>query len=183
MPMKPDGRTPTATELRQGRPAVLVRASDRPRQQHRRCLSQLLQEECGKAGIRVEHSPDGGLHAVDRIGKGDFDMLGWRWTSTRRLRHLSAPANGLNHVFYSTRTSTAVVAGPCSFACSPPASASTTRPPADPRGPAQPPDRARQAPHREEDPWRQDPDGTAIRFLAWCEWWVDTPAEKSASNP
>jgi peptide/nickel transport system substrate-binding protein len=73
-------------------------------------FSQLLQEECGKAGIRVRIRQVEGSTLFDRIEKGDFDasMSGWRLDLDPDVFdtfHSSmTPPTGLNHGFYSNPT-------------------------------------------------------------------------------
>lgn len=70
-------------------------------------FSQLLQEECGKAGIRINIRQLEGSSFFDRVDKGDFDaaMLGWRLDFDPDVFdtfHSSmTPPNGLNHGHYS----------------------------------------------------------------------------------
>ncbi len=81
-------------------------------------FSQLLQEECGKAGIKVNIRQLEGSSFFDRIDKGEFDaaMLGWRLDLDPDVFdtfHSSmTPPNGLNHGFYSNpRVDSLLVAG------------------------------------------------------------------------
>ncbi len=85
-------------------------------------FSQLLQEECGKAGIRVIIRQMEGSTLFDRIGKGDFDasLSGWRLDLDPDVFdtfHSSmVPPNGLNHVYYSNpRVDSLLVAGRAEF--------------------------------------------------------------------
>jgi peptide/nickel transport system substrate-binding protein len=70
-------------------------------------FSQLLQEECGKAGIRVKIRQIEGSTFFDRIDKGEFDacMLGWTLDLDPDVYdtfHSSkTPPSGLNHGGYS----------------------------------------------------------------------------------
>jgi peptide/nickel transport system substrate-binding protein len=70
-------------------------------------FSQLLQEECGKAGIRIDIRQLEGSSFFDRVDKGDFDaaMLGWRLDfdpDCFDTFHSSMVApKGLNHGWYS----------------------------------------------------------------------------------
>lgn len=72
-------------------------------------FSQLLQEECSKAGVRVNIRQIEGSTFFDRIDKGEFDaaMLGWRLDLDPDVFdtfHSSmSPPNGLNHGFYRNR--------------------------------------------------------------------------------
>jgi len=69
-------------------------------------FSQLLQEECGKAGIRINIRALEGSSFFDRIDKGEFDaaILGWRLDLDPDVFdtfHSSmTPPRGLNHGFY-----------------------------------------------------------------------------------
>jgi peptide/nickel transport system substrate-binding protein len=85
-------------------------------------FSQLLQEECGKAGVRVNIRQLEGSSFFDRIDKGEFDaaMLGWRLDLDPDVFdtfHSSmTPPNGLNHGFYSNReVDSLLVAGRAEF--------------------------------------------------------------------
>jgi peptide/nickel transport system substrate-binding protein len=85
-------------------------------------FSQLLQEECGKAGVRVNIRQIEGATFFDRIDKGDFDaaMLGWRLDFDPDVYdtfHSSmTPPNGLNHGFYANReVDSLLVAGRAEF--------------------------------------------------------------------
>ena len=70
-------------------------------------FSQLLQEECGKAGIRVDIRSLEGSSFFDRVDKGDFDaaMLGWRLDFDPdcfdTFHSSMTPPKGLNHNHYS----------------------------------------------------------------------------------
>ncbi|HEX6791918.1 MAG TPA: peptide-binding protein [Candidatus Krumholzibacteria bacterium] len=70
-------------------------------------FAQLLQEECTKAGVKINIRQIEGATFFDRIDKGDFDaaMLGWRLDLDPDIFdtfHSSmTPPNGLNHGFYS----------------------------------------------------------------------------------
>jgi peptide/nickel transport system substrate-binding protein len=70
-------------------------------------FSQLLQEECGKAGITVNIRQIEGSTFFDRIDKGEFDaaMLGWRLDFDPdcfdTFSSTMTPPKGLNHGFYS----------------------------------------------------------------------------------
>lgn len=70
-------------------------------------FAQLLQEECQKAGIRLNIRQLEGATFFDRTDGGEFDacMLAWRLDLDPDLYdtfHSSqVPPNGLNHVFYS----------------------------------------------------------------------------------
>ncbi len=70
-------------------------------------FAQLLQEECVRAGVRVNIRALEGATLFDRLGKGDFEanMSGWRLDLDPDVYdtfHSSmAPPNGLNNVFYS----------------------------------------------------------------------------------
>jgi peptide/nickel transport system substrate-binding protein len=72
-------------------------------------FSQLLQEECGKAGVRINIRQLEGSSFFDRVDKGDFDaaMFGWRLDFDPDVFdtfHSSMfPPTGLNHSFYSNR--------------------------------------------------------------------------------
>jgi peptide/nickel transport system substrate-binding protein len=81
-------------------------------------FSQLLQEECGKAGIRVNIRQLEGSTFFDRIDKADFAgaTLGWRLDLDPDVFdtfHSSmTPPKGLNHVHYSNpRVDSLLVAG------------------------------------------------------------------------
>jgi peptide/nickel transport system substrate-binding protein len=69
-------------------------------------LAQLFQEECGKAGVRVDIRQVEGATFFDRIDKGEFDasVLGWTLDIDPDVYdtfHSSmSPPNGLNHGFY-----------------------------------------------------------------------------------
>jgi peptide/nickel transport system substrate-binding protein len=85
-------------------------------------FSQLLQEECAKAGIRVNIRQMEGSTLFDRIGKGDFDasLSGWRLDLDPDVydtfHSTMAPPNGLNHVYYSNpRVDSLLVAGRAEF--------------------------------------------------------------------
>jgi peptide/nickel transport system substrate-binding protein len=85
-------------------------------------FSQLLQEECGKAGVRVNIRQIEGSTFFDRIDKGEFDaaMLGWRLDLDPDVFdtfHSSmTPPSGLNHGFYSNReVDSLLVAGRAEF--------------------------------------------------------------------
>lgn len=73
-------------------------------------FSQLLQEECGKAGIRVRIRQVEGSTLFDRIEKGDFDasMSGWRLDLDPDVFDTfyssMTPPTGLNHGFYRNPT-------------------------------------------------------------------------------
>jgi peptide/nickel transport system substrate-binding protein len=70
-------------------------------------FSQLLQEECGKAGIRINIRSLEGSSFFDRVDKGDFDaaMLGWRLDFDPdcfdTFDSSMTPPKGLNHNWYS----------------------------------------------------------------------------------
>jgi peptide/nickel transport system substrate-binding protein len=69
-------------------------------------FAQLLQEECGKAGVRVNIRQVEGSTFFDRVDKGAFDAatMGWRLDIDPDVFdtfHSSmTPPNGLNHGFY-----------------------------------------------------------------------------------
>jgi peptide/nickel transport system substrate-binding protein len=86
-------------------------------------FAQLLQEECGKAGVRVNIRQTEGSTFFDRIDKGDFDAatLGWRLDLDPDVFdtfHSSrTPPKGLNHGFYANPTvDSLLVAGRAEFA-------------------------------------------------------------------
>ena len=70
-------------------------------------FAQLLQEECGKSGIRVNIRQVEGATFFDRIGKGDFDACTFGWVLDLdpdvydTFHTSSVPPNGLNHGAYS----------------------------------------------------------------------------------
>lgn len=81
-------------------------------------FSQILQEECGKAGIRVNIRSLEGSSFFDRIDKGDFDaaMLGWRLDFDPDVYDTfcstMTPPAGLNHGFYkNTKVDSLLVLG------------------------------------------------------------------------
>lgn len=81
-------------------------------------FSQLLQEECGKAGIRINIRSLEGSSFFDRIDKGEFDaaMLGWRLDFDPdcfdTFSSTMTPPAGLNHGFYkNTRVDSLLVLG------------------------------------------------------------------------
>lgn len=81
-------------------------------------FSQLLQEECGKSGVKVNIRQIEGSTFFDRIDKGDFDaaMLGWRLDFDPDVYdtfHSSmTPPRGLNHGFYkNTQVDSLLVLG------------------------------------------------------------------------
>jgi len=81
-------------------------------------FSQLLQEECGKAGIRVDIRSLEGSSFFDRIDKADFDaaMLGWRLDLDPdcfdTFASYMTPPKGLNHGFYkNTQVDSLLVLG------------------------------------------------------------------------
>jgi len=81
-------------------------------------FSQLLQEECGKAGIRINIRSLEGSSFFDRIDKGDFDasMLGWRLDFDPDVYDTfcstMTPPTGLNHGFYkNTKVDSLLVLG------------------------------------------------------------------------
>lgn len=85
-------------------------------------FSQLLQEECAKAGIRVNIRQMEGSTLFDRIGKGDFDasLSGWRLDLDPDVydtfHSTMAPPSGLNHVYYANaRVDSLLVAGRAEF--------------------------------------------------------------------
>ncbi|HET6349215.1 MAG TPA: peptide-binding protein [Candidatus Krumholzibacteria bacterium] len=85
-------------------------------------FAQLLQEECAKAGVKVDIRQLEGATFFDRINKGDFDasMFGWRLDLDPDVYdtfHSSmTPPNGLNHGFYSNpRVDSLLVAGRAEF--------------------------------------------------------------------
>jgi peptide/nickel transport system substrate-binding protein len=85
-------------------------------------FSQLLQEECGKAGVRINIRQLEGSSFFDRVDKGDFDaaMFGWRLDFDPDVYdtfHSSMfPPSGLNHSFYSNRSvDSLLVAGRAEF--------------------------------------------------------------------
>jgi peptide/nickel transport system substrate-binding protein len=85
-------------------------------------FSQLLQEECGRAGVRIKIRQLEGATFFDRIDKGDFDaaMLGWRLDLDPDVFdtfHSSmTPPRGLNHGFYSNpEVDSLLVAGRAEF--------------------------------------------------------------------
>jgi peptide/nickel transport system substrate-binding protein len=85
-------------------------------------FSQLLQEECGKAGIKVNIRQLEGSSFFDRVDKGEFDaaMVGWRLDFDPDVFdtfHSSmVPPKGLNHSHYSNpEVDTLLVAGRAEF--------------------------------------------------------------------
>lgn len=85
-------------------------------------FAQLLQEECGKAGIRVSIRQIEASTFFDRVDKSDFDAatLGWRLDLDPDVfdtfHSTMAPPNGLNHVQYANaRVDSLLVAGRAEF--------------------------------------------------------------------
>lgn len=85
-------------------------------------FSQLLQEECARAGVRVNIRQIEGATFFDRIDKGEFDaaMFGWRLDLDPDVFdtfHSSmTPPNGLNQGFYSNpEVDSLLVAGRAEF--------------------------------------------------------------------
>jgi peptide/nickel transport system substrate-binding protein len=85
-------------------------------------FSQLLQEECGKAGVRVQIRQLEGSTFFDRIDKASFDaaMLGWRLDLDPDVfdtfHSTMTPPNGLNHGFYGNpEVDSLLVAGRAEF--------------------------------------------------------------------
>lgn len=85
-------------------------------------FSQLLQEECIKAGIKVNIRQLEGSSFFDRVDKGDFDaaIFGWRLDLDPDVYdtfHSSmVPPKGLNHSFYANRAvDSLLVAGRAEF--------------------------------------------------------------------
>ncbi|HEX5130994.1 MAG TPA: peptide-binding protein [Candidatus Krumholzibacteria bacterium] len=70
-------------------------------------FAQLLQEECGKSGIRVNIRQNEGSTFFDRIDKGEFDACTLGWTLDLdpdvydTFHSDKTPPNGLNHGAYS----------------------------------------------------------------------------------
>jgi peptide/nickel transport system substrate-binding protein len=85
-------------------------------------FAQLMQEECGKAGIRVNIRQIEASTFFDRVDKSDFvgAIMGWRLDLDPDVFdtfHSSmAPPNGLNYGFYSNaRVDSLLVAGRAEF--------------------------------------------------------------------
>jgi peptide/nickel transport system substrate-binding protein len=85
-------------------------------------FSQLFQEECGKAGVRIQIRQLEGSTFFDRIDKGNFDsaMLGWRLDLDPDVfdtfHSTMTPPNGLNHGSYSNHeVDSLLVAGRAEF--------------------------------------------------------------------
>ena len=85
-------------------------------------FSQLLQEECARAGVRINIRQIEGSTFFDRIDKGNFDaaMLGWRLDFDPDVfdtfHSTMTPPNGLNHGFYKNpEVDSLLVAGRAEF--------------------------------------------------------------------